>query len=149
MERKKLEPSTYEPQGIREIREGQTARQCEPASDETPALIPESVEGSIRMAQSARAAEQDRLEKLKQESRGLFQVLQNDSTDEQAKNAAFLRYDAIRQDIGSVQGKIAALTEMLEELEQERLVIPEDAYREGPKSGTSKETGAFNFNRRK
>lgn len=149
MERKKLEPSTYEPQGIREIREGRTARQCERASNETPALIPESVEGSIRMAQSARAAEQDRLEKLKQESRGLFQVLQNDSTDEQAKNAAFLRYDAIRQDIGSVQGKIAALTEMLEELEQERLVIPEDAYREGPKSGTSKETGAFNFNRRK
>ncbi len=88
-----------------------------PASDETPALIPESVEGSIRMAQSARAAEQDRLEKLKQESKELFQVLQNDSTDEQAKNAAFLRYDAIRQDIGSVQGKIAALTEMLEELE--------------------------------
>ena len=142
--------SIYEPyRPIKEVQEGQTAGQCERASNETPALIPESVEGSIRMAQSARAAEQDRLEKLKQESRGLFQVLQNDSTDEQAKNAAFLRYDAIRQDIGSVQGKIAALTEMLEELEQERLVIPEDAYRKGPKSGTSKETGAFNFNRRK
>ena len=61
--------SIYGPyRSIREMQEGQTARQCEPASDETPALIPESVEGSIRMAQSARAAEQDRLEKLKQES---------------------------------------------------------------------------------
>jgi hypothetical protein len=142
--------SIYEPyRPIREVREGQTAGQCERASDETPALIPESVEGSIRMAQSARAAEQDRLEKLKQESKGLFQVLQDDSTNEQAKEAAFLRYDAIRQDIGSVQGKIAALTEMLEELEQERLVIPEDAYRKGPKPGTSEKTGPFDFQRQR
>ena len=142
--------SIYEPyRTIRDVREGQTARQCEPASDETPALIPESVEEEIRMARSARAAEQDRLEKLKQESKELFQVLQDDSTNEQAKEAAFLRYDAIKQDIGSVQGKIAALTEMLEELEQERLVVPEDAYRKGPKPGTSEKTGPFDFQRQR
>ena len=142
--------SIYGPyRSIREMQEGQTARQCEPASDETPALIPESVEGSIRMAQSARAAEQDRLEKLKQESKELFQVLRDDSTNEQAKEAAFLRYDAIKQDIESVQGKIAALAEMLEELEQERLVIPGDAYQEGPKPGASEKTGPFDFQRQR
>lgn len=141
--------SIYESSGIREIREGQTARQCEPASDETPAFISESVEGSIRMAQSARAAEQDRLEELNREYEATSSVLRNASASERDKEAASLLCDEIRGEIESVQGKIAALTEMLEELEQERLVIPEDAYRKGPKPGTSERTGPFDFQRQR
>ena len=105
--------SIYESSGIREIREGQTARQCEPASDEIPALIPESAEESIRMAQSARAAEQDRLEELNREYEAISSVLRNASASERDREAASLLCDEIRGEIESVQGKIAALTKYL------------------------------------
>ena len=141
--------SIYESNGIREIREGQTARQCESASDETPALIPESAEESIRMARSARAAEQDWLKELNREYEATSSVLRNASASERDREAVSFLCDEIRGEIELVQGKIAALTKMLEELEQERLVIPEDAYQEGPKPGASEKTGPFDFHRQR
>ena len=142
--------SIYEPQGIREIREGQTARQCGPASDGVSILVPESIEQKIRMARSELAEKQMKLAGLEQERGRAFSVLQKIPESERDKKEQFFSlYDEIKREIKSVQGQIAVLAEMLEELEQERLVIPEDAYREGPKPGASEKTGPFDFHRQR
>ena len=76
-------------------------------------------------------------------------VARNASASERDREAVSFLCDEIRGEIELVQGKIAALTKMLEELEQERLVIPEDAYQEGPKPGASEKTGPFDFHRQR
>lgn len=147
--------SIYEPyRSIREMQEGQTAQQCEPASDGDHDYILESIEREIRAAQSARAEKQSQLEELQREYRGSFSVLQNAQASERDKEAAFLLCDEIDKDIKTMVRDIAILTELLEKLEREHVVIPESVYREGMKpqggsSKTSRETRPFNFSKSK
>jgi hypothetical protein len=102
------------------------------------------------MARSELAEKQMKLAGLEQERGRAFSVLQKIPESERDKKEQFFSlYDEIKREIKSVQGQIAVLAEMLEELEQERLVIPEDAYRKGPKPGTSEKTGPFDFQRQR
>ena len=81
--------SIYESNGIREIREGQTARQCGPASDGVSILVPESIEQKIRMARSELAEKQMKLAGLEQERGRAFSVLQKIPESERDKKEQF------------------------------------------------------------
>ncbi len=136
------------------MEEGQTAQQCELATDGEHDYILESVEREMRTAQSARAEKQAQLEELQREYEGSFSVLRNPLASERDKEAALFLCDEIDKDIKAMMRDITTLTELLEKLEREHIVIPENVYREGVKpqsgsSGTSRETGTFNFSRRK
>lgn len=135
------------------MEEGRTSWQCERAPEEVPILISASTEEKIRVAQSERAEKQAQLGELEQEYKRAFSVLRdslsNEHMDNKSKEAALSLCDEIKGDIKIVNGEIATLNRMLDELNQEHLVIPDHSYKQNPIPGYSRSTGSFNFLKKK
>ena len=114
---------------MREIEEGQIARQCEGVSQEPSPTLLEQEQEQRRTREAMVKEKQAELAGLEQQYKVSFSVLKDGQASENAQQAAFILCDEIREERKTVQAELDVLLASARQLDVEAsLIIPQDVY---------------------